>query len=257
MQPTTPKATLADTQPLPDVIALFPLPGAIMLPGCKLPLNIFEPRYLTMINDAEKALKDGKRAIIGMVQPRGEAAGPTLDELARSASQRTASGKTGPFAGLQAQDPIYSVGGAGEIARMGRTDDGRILVELRGISRFIIEEELVTTTPYRQARVRWQEATSGLSTDKKPFDKNQLISALEAFLAARSLSADIEAIASTPDATLVNTLASIVPLGVSEKQALLEAGGVSERARTLTSLLLMAGMEAGAQSNSAPQHTGH
>lgn len=121
--------------PLPSVIPVFPLPKVILFPESNLPLNIFEPRYLKMVDDAR-----ANHGIIGMIQPKSTEGG------------------------LEGNPAIQAVGGAGRITHYVETEDGRYLIRLTGISRFRVEEELTVTTPYRQTKVNWGE----FGSDVKP-----------------------------------------------------------------------------------------
>lgn len=196
---------------LPSVIPVFPLAGAILIPGSSLPLNIFEPRYLKMVRDAIEGSN-----LIGVVQP-----------------------KDSPHAKNPA---LYPVGGVGSIADVQETTDGRILIRLKGLSRFEIEEELSVTTPYRQVRANWQPFKQDPWGGNKggSVERDTLLAALKTYLETKGLDADFDAIASAPDDILVNTLSMIVPLAAPEKQALLESGTVSDRCSLLENLLAMA-----------------
>lgn len=202
---------------LPDVIPIFPLTGAVLLPGCSLPLNIFEPRYLAMVRDAVDS-----HQIVGMIQPA--------------------------IPGDTSQKPeTYSVGCAGRIARLSETDDGRLLINLEALCRFRIETELAVTTPYRQVNVDWSPFIGDLldHPDPQMVDRARLMMVLETYLERRDLEADLEAIDEAPDDALVNSLAMILPLSPAEKQALLEVPGLESRASTLISCLEMDGHDQG------------
>lgn len=194
---------------LPDQIAIFPLPGALLFPRWTLSLNIFEPRYLNMIDDAMA----GSR-MIGMVQSVG---------------------------GSKVRPDLASVGCAGRITSYAETDDGRYLIVLSGICRFGLDEMEGVTTPYRQTRPDW----TPFAGDLQPADVTDLPSrarlenALRAYVARNEMSADWSAVEDAPIETLVNALCAGCPFSVMEKQALLEAGGVRERAETLIALLEM------------------
>ena len=182
---------------LPSVLPIFPLSGAILLPGCHLPLNIFEPRYVTMVRHA----LDGD-GFIGMIQPqelsvdRMDARGPDM------------------------HPELYTTGGAGKIGNYRETDDGRILIELRGVSRFEIDRELDVTTPYRQIIPRWDNfpddqqmmlaAHDFEETDPDFTKRDALLAALKRFLELKGLAANFDTIAQAPDMMLVNGLCMIV-----------------------------------------------
>jgi uncharacterized protein len=195
---------------LPEIIAVFPLPGALLLPRGQLPLNIFEPRYLAMIDDT---LRDGHR-VIGMIQP--DQAHP----------------------GDPARPKLYKVGCAGRITQIAETGDGRYLLQLTGIARYEIEEELTVATAYRQCRVSYQPFLDDFIARKgeDEVDREALLKALAAFLEANNLKADWEGIEQAPNEALVNALAMMSPYGPAEKQALLEARDLKTRAEVLVAL---------------------
>lgn len=194
---------------LPETIPVFPLAGVLLFPRWSLPLNIFEPRYLNMIDDAMR----GDR-IIGMIQSQG--GDPQVPELA-------------------------AAGCAGRITSYSETDDGRYLISLTGICRFGLGEELVVETPYRQVRPDWQTFGTDLVTppDTNLPQRPDLVRALKRYMQINSLEVDWEAVENAPMETLINALCAGCPFGPLEKQALLEAPGVSERAETLIALLDM------------------
>ena len=197
---------------LPRTIPVFPLTGVLLLPGTRLPLNIFEPRYLDMVTDARRS-----HGLIGMVQPSGQGRDPMTP-------------------------PIYGVGGVGRIGDYRETDDGRFLISLAGISRFRIAEELAVTTAYRQVVADWAPYAGDLRPDdgEAGIDRERLLLGLRAYLETLGSKADWEAIAKAPTPALVDQLAMICPFQPNEKQALLEAGDVRERGRVLTALIEMA-----------------
>lgn len=191
---------------LPAVIPVFPLPGALLLPRGQIPLNIFEPRYLSMIDDA---LRDGHR-LIGMIQPdfrRGTADIP----------------------------PLYKVGCVGRITQLAESGDGRYLIELTGVSRFEVVEELGALTPYRQCRVTYAPFIDDFTARKgeDAVDREALLRTLRDFLKANNLSADWQGIENAPNEALVNALSMMSPYGAAEKQALLEAKDLKSRAEIL------------------------
>jgi len=191
---------------LADVIPVFPLPGARLLPRGQNPLNIFEPRYLAMIDDALR----GHR-LIGMIQP--DAANP----------------------GPENKPNLYKVGCVGRITQLAETGDGRYLLQLTGIARFRIDEELRVTTPYRQCRVTYTSFTDDFTARKgeDEVDRASVLRALSDFLTANNLKADWEGIENAPNEALVNALAMMSPYGTAEKQALLEAPDLKTRAEIL------------------------
>ena len=199
---------------LPGTIPVFPLAGAILLPRGQLPLNIFEPRYLKMVDDALR----GER-IIGMVQPDGDEA--------ILASQ--IAGKT---------PPLCAIGCAGRITSFAETGDGRIVITLTGISRFRIERELAAVTPYRQCEVNWSEFADDLVAGygQDEVSRERLLEILKEYLETHELQADWRAIRLSSNKTLVNSLCTISPYGPREKQALLEAKTLEDRNQMLIAL---------------------
>jgi uncharacterized protein len=195
---------------LPEVIPVFPLAGALLLPRGQMPLNIFEPRYLAMVDDA---LRSGHR-LIGMIQP--DAAHP----------------------GRESKPNLYKVGCVGRITQLAETGDGRYLLQLTGIARFRIDEELSIDTPYRQCRVVYNPYIDDFTARKgeQEVDRTSLLRALSDFLKANDLKADWEGIENAPNEALVNALAMMSPYGSAEKQALLEAPDLKTRAEILVAV---------------------
>ena len=195
---------------LPQTIPLFPLPGALLLPRGQMPLNIFEPRYLEMVDDS---LRDGHR-LIGMIQP----------ETAHL--------------GADDKPKLYKVGCAGRITQLAETGDGRYLIELTGVARFTIVEELSVVTLYRQCRVDYAPFADDFVARKgeDAVDRKALLAALAAFLKANDLKADWGGIENAPNEALVNALAMMSPYGTAEKQALLEAPDLKTRAEILVAM---------------------
>ena len=192
---------------LPLAIPVFPLDGALLLPGGQLPLNIFEPRYLNMIDD----VMAGDR-LLGMVQTRG--GGRDLPALA-------------------------PVGCLGKVTSFAETSDGRYLITLTGLCRFEIGEELPVRTPYRQVRARFERFEADLHEDATPggLDREAFLAALGRYLEHRGLGIEWESAQAAPIDALVNSLAMGLPFDAAEKQALLEAATIEDRAATLTTLL--------------------
>ena len=196
---------------LPAILPVFPLTGVLLLPRGRLPLNIFEPRYLAMTRDALA----GER-LIGMVQPS--------DPMVTGANP-----------------PVYPIGCAGRITSFAETDDGRFLITLTGISRFRISEELPLLEGYRRIVPEWADFARDLEADENSgFDRDRLIRGLKGFFQHHQISADWDAIASTPVERLVTSIAMMCPFEPSEKQALLEASDLDDRARLLTAIVEMA-----------------
>jgi Lon protease-like protein len=195
---------------MPGVIPVFPLPGALLLPRGQMPLNIFEPRYLAMVDDT---LRDGHR-LIGMIQP----------DVAR--------------AGSADKPSLYKIGCVGRITQLAESGDGRYLIELTGVARFRIEEELKVATPYRQCRVTYAPFADDFIARKgeNAVDRAALLAALTDFLKANDLKADWEGIERAPNEALVNALSMMSPYGTAEKQALLEAPDLKTRAEVLIAI---------------------
>jgi len=194
---------------LPRVLPIFPLEGVLLLPGGRLPLNIFEPRYLAMFDDAMASNR-----LIGMVQPCEECLG-----------------KENP--------KVYDTGCAGRITSFNETDDGRYLVTLSGLIRFDIERELPPGS-YRLVEPDYARFRTDMDEDKGTIDRDRLVKVLNTYFEANSIEGDWEAIEQTSDERLVTSLAMICPLGASEKQALLESMTLTERAEALTAIMEMA-----------------
>lgn len=197
---------------LPEVIPVFPLAGALLLPRGQMPLNIFEPRYMAMID----ASLSGAR-IIGMIQP---------DAV---------------HSGDEERPTLFRVGCAGRITQLAESGDGRYLIELTGIARFRILEELVVPTPFRQCRVSFAGYADDFEARKgeDEVDRDALLRALTAFLKANNLQADWKGIETAPNEALVNALAMMSPYGAAEKQALLEAPDLRRRAEILVAVTEM------------------
>jgi Lon protease-like protein len=195
---------------LPEVISVFPLPGALLLPRGTMPLNIFEPRYLAMIDDA---LRDGHR-LIGMIQPDATHSGHANKPM------------------------LYKIGCVGRITQLAESGDGRYLIELTGVARFRVTEELDVRTLYRQCRVDYAPFADDFVARKgeDKVDRAALLAALRDFLAANKLQADWEGIEKAPNEALVNALSMMSPYGSAEKQALLEAPDLKTRAEVLVAL---------------------
>ena len=198
---------------LPQIIPVFPLPGALLLPRGQMPLNIFEPRYLAMIDDA---LRDGHR-LIGMIQPD---ASHSPDE---------------------AHPKLFRVGCVGRITQLAESGDGRYILELTGIARFRVVEEQTVLTAYRQCKVDYFTYIDDFTARKgeEAVDREALLAALTEFLNANNLKVDWEGIENAPNEALVNALAMMSPYGPPEKQALLEAPDLKTRAEILIAVTEM------------------
>ncbi len=200
------------TSVLPGTLPLFPLPGALLLPRGQMPLNIFEPRYMAMI-DAALA---GDR-LIGMIQP----------DPAHSTDI--------------ALPPLYGVGCAGRITQLAETGDGRYLIQLTGIARFRLVEEIPAATLFRQARVNFQPFAADLEARRgeEGVDREAVLTALRDFSEAHGIEIDWKSIGEAANEALVNALSMMAPFGVAEKQALLEADDLKARADMLVALTEM------------------
>jgi Lon protease-like protein len=192
---------------------VFPLPGALLLPRGQMPLNIFEPRYLEMVDDA---LRDGHR-MIGIIQP--DAAHSQSEEHPR----------------------LFRIGCVGRITQFGETGDGRYILELTGIARFQVVEELTVLTPYRQCKVDFFPFVDDFVARKgeEDVDRDAVLDTLTKFLKANSLKVDWDGIRAAPNEALVNALAMMSPYGPAEKQALLEAPDLKTRAEILIAVTQM------------------
>ena len=189
---------------LPKSIPIFPLPKAVLLPRSRLPLHIFEPRYLAMIEDC---LKTPNR-LIGMVQPTGS------------------------------DDRLHSIGCAGKLTQFSETEDGRYMITLTGVSRYRIENEIDGFTPYRRFNVSWdsfeKDRESPIQDSK--FDRKSFFELLKKFLEGEGLSTDWETLQQADNELLINSLSMMLDFDLEDKQALLEAPSLQTRRETLTTL---------------------
>lgn len=194
---------------LPDTIAVFPLPGALLLPRGRLPLHIFEPRYLAMIEDCLKT----KHRLIGMIQPR---------EVPGTGEKR-----------------LNAIGCAGRLTGFSETEDGRYMITLSGISRFRVKEEVAGFTPYRRCAVEW----AGFGRDMGPveedpgFRREEFLALLGRYFASQNLSTDWSSMKEAETELLINSLSMLCPFSPEDKQALLEAPSLSTRRETLVTLI--------------------
>lgn len=193
---------------LPDVIPVFPLPGALLLPRARLPLHLFEPRYLQMMDDI---LKTDHR-LIGMVQP---------------------------FEGADGSDKLHSIGCAGRLTAFSETEDGRYMITLSGMSRFRITEEVSGFTPYRRCQINWEGFGRDLGPAEKDedFDRDAFLGLLDRFFTDQGLNTDWESLSEAEDELLINSLSMLCPFAPEDKQALLEAPSLSTRRETLVTLI--------------------
>lgn len=196
---------------LPHSIPLFPLEGALLLPGGNLPLNIFEPRYLAMIDDAFA----GDR-LVGMIQP--DLTGAQCDE--------------GPL--------LCQMGCIGRLTGYQESGDGRYLINLTGICRFTLIEEIVGMNGYRRANIRPIDTDLQSQEIESKIDRNTLIATFRRYLESIQMETDWQGVEKTDDVTLVTTLCMMSPYGAAEKQELLEAKDLVTRAQTLVALTEMA-----------------
>ena len=189
---------------LPDVIPVFPLPGALLLPRARLPLHLFEPRYLAMLDDALKS----EHRLIGMIQPNGE-------------------------------DRLHTIGCAGRVTAMSETEDGRYMITLSGVCRFRARNEVEGFTPYRRFEVDWTgfERDSGPEEQDAELDRAGLMELLDRFFEERDLSTDWDGIKEADPELLINSLAMLCPFEPEERQALLEAPTLQTRRETLMTLI--------------------
>ncbi len=199
---------------LPPEIAVFPLSGALLLPGGRLPLNIFEPRYLAMVEDS---LAQGR--MLGMIQ--GDPSRP-----------RDAAGGSA----------LFGIGCLGRLSSFAETEDGRLLITLTGVARFQVEEELPMRRGYRRVRADYAPFLADLEPETLPVPQAEILAALRPYFASQGMEANHEAIAALSGPALVTTLSMVCPFTVAEKQALLEATTLPDRAATLLTLLRMGAM---------------
>ena len=192
---------------LPDTLPLFPLSGAIVLPRGRLPLNVFEPRYLAMFEDVLKT----RERLIGVIQP--------MDK--------------------KAEGPLHAVGCAGRVTSFTETDDGRYMVSLTGVSRFQVIEQIEGFTPYLRANVSWQEFERDLGGTEHitTFDREQFLTLLERFFSAEEMDADWDNLKKAEPEMLINSLSMLAPFSPEDKQALLEAQTLEARRETLVTLM--------------------
>ena len=198
---------------LPENVPVFPLAGALLLPRGQMPLNVFEQRYLAMVDDS---FRDGHR-LIGMIQP----------DTAHSADEE--------------RPALFKVGCVGRITQLAEAGDGRYILELTGVSRFKVLEELAVLTPYRQCKVDYFPFIDDFTARKgeEEVDRDALLAVLTDFLKANNLKVDWDGIENAPNEALVNALAMMSPYGPPEKQAMLEAPDLKTRAEILVAVTEM------------------
>lgn len=197
---------------LPPVVPVFPLEGALLLPRGEMPLNIFEPRYMAMIDAAVVSNR-----IIGMIQPG-------FDDPVEAA-----------------KPSLCQIGCVGRLTAFQESGDGRYVIQITGVVRFRVEQELSTLTPYRQCRVSYEDFADDLIARKNEdkIDRKRLLSTFKAYLEANNMDADWQSVNAAPSEALVNALSMMAPYGPREKQALLEALTTPERAEILIAMTEM------------------
>jgi len=194
---------------LPDTIPVFPLPGALLLPRARLPLHIFEPRYLAMLDDT---LKTSHR-LIGMVQP---SEGPSRETTR-----------------------LHSIGCAGRVTAFSETEDGRYMITLSGVSRYRIKSEQEGFTPYIRCDVSWDGFSRDLGPSEKDtgFDRQGFLSLLRRYFEDQGLNAEWDTLSRADDELLINSLSMLCPFEPEDRQALLEAPSLSTRRETIVTLI--------------------
>lgn len=205
---------------LPETIPVFPLAGALLLPRARLPLNIFEPRYLAMLDDTLKA----EHRLIGMIQP-----------IEAADSDGT--------------PPLQRIGCAGRVTSFTETEDGRYLVVLTGVSRFRVAEEIEGFAPYRRVLADWRNFAADLEErdDLPEFDRDTFLPVLRRYFDVVELTLDWDSISQADPSMLIDSLSMVCPFAPEEKKALLEAPDLASRAETLLALMrfAIAGAEGG------------
>ena len=189
---------------LPKALPIFPLPKAVLLPGTRLPLHIFEPRYLAMVEDCLKT----PHRLLGMLQPTGD------------------------------DGRLHSIGCAGKLTQFSETEDGRYMITLTGISRYRIDNEIEGFTPYRRFNVHWDgfEKDREVPEQDSKFDRDVFFNLLKKFLEGEGLSTDWETLQQADNELLINSLSMMLDFDLEDKQALLEAPSLQTRRETLTTL---------------------
>ena len=189
---------------LPKALPIFPLPKAVLLPGTRLPLHIFEPRYLAMVEDCLKT----PHRLLGMLQPTGD------------------------------DGRLHSIGCAGKLTQFSETEDGRYMITLTGISRYRIDNEIEGFTPYRRFNVQWDsfEKDREVPEQDNKFDRDVFFNLLKKFLEGEGLSTDWETLQQADNELLINSLSMMLDFDLEDKQALLEAPSLQTRRETLTTL---------------------
>ncbi len=194
---------------LPDTIPVFPLPGALLLPRARLPLHIFEPRYLQMVDDTLKT----RHRLIGMIQPR---------EVPTAAEKR-----------------LHAIGCAGRLTGFSETEDGRYMITLSGLSRFRVLQEVQGFPPYRRCQVDWAPFARDLGGAESDagFRRAEFMAGLKRYFEAMELSTDWGSLKGADEELLINSLSMLCPFAPEDKQALLEAPSLTTRRETLVTLI--------------------
>ena len=195
---------------LPEILPIFPLPGALLLPKSRLPLHIFEPKYLAMVDEA---LQNSFR-LIGMLQTKQTSA--VIDK-----------------------ENLYDIGCAGRISNFSETDDGRYMITLSGVSRFKVLKVVEGFSPYIKAEVNWRDFSEDQEKTKidNDFDRDSFFSLLKKYFAIKGLKTDWESLREADEEIIVNSLSMLCPFDVEEKQALLESKNLKERRKMINTLM--------------------
>ena len=195
---------------LPEILPIFPLPGALLLPKSKLPLHIFEPKYLAMVDEA---LQNSFR-LIGMLQTKQTSA--VIDK-----------------------ENLYDIGCAGRISNFSETDDGRYMITLSGVSRFKVLKVVEGFSPYIKAEVKWRDFSEDQEKTKidNGFDRDSFFSLLKKYFAVKGLKTDWESLKEADEEIIVNSLSMLCPFDVEEKQALLESKNLEDRRKMINTLM--------------------
>ncbi|MGB1234150.1 MAG: LON peptidase substrate-binding domain-containing protein [Planktomarina sp.] len=193
---------------LPDIVPVFPLPGALLLPRARLPLHIFEPRYLSMLEDCMKT----DHRLVGMIQPYDDRNG---------------------------ESQLHTIGCAGRMTQFSETEDGRYMVTLTGISRFRVANEVTGFTPYRRCEVTWGGFERDLGKPEKDpgFKRAKFMDSLKRYFSDQELATDWENLGEADDELLINSLSMLCPFEPEDRQALLEAPSLQTRRETLVTLI--------------------
>ncbi len=210
---------------LPAELPLFPLSGALLLPGGRLPLNIFEPRYLAMVRDVIAS----PHRLLGMIQPKDD--NTSDDEM---------------------NNPLYEIGCAGRISSYNESDDGRILITLSGVARFSCGRISELEDGYILGQVNWDRFAADLTANQADIDRPYLMQVLRHYFEMKGFKVDWEHIDECENERLISTLSMICPFSVAEKQALLEADNLTTRSQLLIAIMEMSSHRQ--EEDTAPKH---